>query len=411
MNGSGDDHDEDVPPTQPTRTPSTPRRAGQGPPHAVSAKTRELMDFLAEGPPELPMSKGGRELVNFLAEGPPDYGSSAVSLDTSKPKGAGRLQRMISKLNLGNGEKAKGSSEGPKSPQIKQLPPSNRAGAISPKPSYATLSSLANRPIPPRPPRPPRPISPPSSPHNSSDENKSVTPAHRPHQDANYSRESSSVDKSISEKPSPIVTPVPAPQTPPMRADVKPVSPASTPNHSIGNGSARYEYVPPNKEVLTDARPLVPVRTTSTTSPVRKPVPAIVPPVTPSISETDVRDMQRLLSSATTADECRLIFEMYMARNGILREPKAPAVPYPSPSPSVAKHTPYTGGETTLENNLVELFLGGSAAPELASQLPLAQEPRIDGLPAENDATDASISRIPTDVSIIQNRQVIPIQA
>ncbi|PPQ66726.1 hypothetical protein CVT26_009527 [Gymnopilus dilepis] len=410
MNGSDDEHDENVPavPPQPVRTPSTPRRQGAPP---VSAKTRELMDFLAEGPPEPPLSKSGRDMVNFLAEGPPDYASSAVSLDTSKPKGAGRLQRMISKLNLGNGEKTKGGSDTPKSPQTKQPPPSNRQAVISPKPSYGTLSSLANRPIPPRPPRPPRPISPPSSPHNSSDENKSMTPAHRPHQDVSYSREGSSVERSISEKPSPVVTPAPTPQTPPTRADVKPVSPASTPNHSVGHGSARNEHAPPAKEILTEARPLVPVRTTSASSPVRKPVPAIVPPVTPSISETDVRDMQRLLTSATTADECRLIVDMFMVRNGIPREPKAPAVPYPSPSPSVAKHTPSSGGELTLENSLVELFLGGSAAPELASQLPSAQEaqePRIDGLPTENDTSD--ISRT-AGVSVIQHRQVIPLQA
>ncbi|KAF8914298.1 hypothetical protein CPB84DRAFT_1721254 [Gymnopilus junonius] len=401
MNGSDDDQDEDAPASQPTRSPSTPRSAAA--PHTVSAKTRELMDFLAEGPPEPPMSKSGRELVNFLAEGPPDYATSAISLDTSKPKGAGRLQRMISKLNLGNGEKTKGNSEGPKSPQVKQPPSSNRTGVISPKPSYGTLSSLANRPIPPRPPRPPRPISPPLSPHNSSDENKSVAPAHRPHQDANYSREGSSVDKSISEKPSPVGTPT--------RTDAKLISPLSTPNHSISHGNARNEFIPSAKEVLTDVRPLVPVRTTSVTPPVRKPVPTIVPTAGPSISEVDIRDMQRLLSSATTADECRLIFDMYMARNGIPREPKAPTAPYPSPSPSVAKQTLYTGGETPLEQSLVELFLGGSTAPERTSQPPSVQEPGIDGLPAENDTSDASISRIPTGVSIIQNRQVIPIQA
>jgi hypothetical protein len=414
MNGSDDDQDVSIPVAQQPRAPSTPRRAN--PPHAVSTKTRELIDFLAEGPPEPPLSQNGRELMNFLAEGPPDYGSSAISLDTSKPKGAGRLQRMISKLNLGNGEKTKGVSEGPKTPQTRQPQPTSRPNVISPKPSAGTLSSLANRPIPPRPPRPSRPISPPSSPHDSSDENKSMrSPPRRPYQDTSYSREASSVDKSIPEKLTPVTTPLPpVPQSSSLKADnyVKSTPPSNTLNHVNSNGNARQDYVP--KEVIADVRPLVPVRTTSVASPVRKPVPAVVSTVTPSISETDVRDMQRLLSSATTADECRLIFEMYMVRNGISREPKAPAVPYPSPSPSMAKHTPYAGGESSLESSLVELFLGGSAALELTSQLPLAQEPRIDGLPVENGASEIDIPQktvVPPGVSIIQTHQAIPIRA
>jgi len=183
-------------------------------------------------------------------------------------------------------------------------------------------------------------------------------------------------------------------------------------NHVNGNGNARNDNLP--KDVLVDVRPLVPVRTTSVASSARKPVPALVT-AAPCISESDVRDMQRLLSSATTADECRLIFDMYMARNGIPREPKAPVVPYPSPSPSVIKNTPYTGGEASLESSLVELFLGGSAALELASQLPLTQEPHlIDGLPVENDASDVGVpqnSDVTSGISIVHSHQAIPIQA
>ncbi|KDR84077.1 hypothetical protein GALMADRAFT_696063 [Galerina marginata CBS 339.88] len=418
MNGSDGDQEVSIPVHQQPRAPPTPRRAKA--PHAVSAGTRELMDFLAEGPPLAPASKNG-EFIDFLANGPPDYDSNAVPLDTSKPKGAGRLQRMISKLNLGNGEKVKGVSDGPKTPQKQQSSTPNRPNnVIQPKPSVGTLSSLANRPIPPR---PPRPISPPSSPHDSSDENKSLRSSSRkPYQDTSYSRDASSIDRSISERPSPVIPVPPVPRSPPSKVDnyaksssplppsPLPYSPLS-PNHINGNGNARNDKVP--KDVLVDVRPIVPVRTTSTASSARKPVPALVT-AAPSIAESDVRDMQRLLSSATTADECRLIFDMYMARNGISREPKAPVVPYPSPSPSVIKHTPYTGGEASLESSLVELFLGGSAALELASQLPLAQETlETDGMPVENDVSGVGIpqnSDIPPGVSIIQNHQVIPVQ-
>jgi len=77
--------------------------------------------------------------------------------------------------------------------------------------------------------------------------------------------------------------------------------------------------------------------------------------------------MQRLLSNATTADECRIILDMFMARNGIPREPKIQGVS--DPSPPVVKHTAYTGVEASLENSLVELFLGGS----FSSQTPPVQ--------------------------------------
>ncbi len=109
MNGSDGEEEQEPsqPVRQPPRSPSTPKRANGT--AAVSAKTRELMDFLAEGPPEPPVSNHGRDLMNFLAEGPQDFSSSAN--DSAKPKSAGRLQRMISKLNLGNGEKAKSPVE------------------------------------------------------------------------------------------------------------------------------------------------------------------------------------------------------------------------------------------------------------------------------------------------------------
>ncbi|KAJ3487865.1 hypothetical protein NLJ89_g11671 [Agrocybe chaxingu] len=151
MNGSDDDQ-ESLPPPRGNQTvrspPSTPRRAA---PHAVSASTRELMDFLAEGPPEPKLSKSGKELVDFLAEGPPDYGTSVQSLETTKSKGTGRLQRMISKLNLGNGEKTKAVPDSPKTPHTKQAPSvyAPVRPVITSKTSQGTLSSLANRPIPP----------------------------------------------------------------------------------------------------------------------------------------------------------------------------------------------------------------------------------------------------------------------
>jgi hypothetical protein len=117
--------------------------------------------------------------------------------------------------------------------------------------------------------------------------------------------------------------------------------------------------------------------------------------------------MQRLLASATTADECRLIFDMFMARNGIPKVPKAQVVPYPSPTPSVIKHASHAGTDTSLESSLVELFLGGLVVSEVAAQLPDPISEPGDGLPnseklgiAENTDILPETSSIPVQMPL-----------
>ena len=383
MNGSDDDP-EDVPVHQQPRSPPTPRRVN--PPHAVSASTRDLMDFLAEGPPELPVSKHGKELVDFLANGPPD------EMPKSKPVGGGRLQRMISKLNLGNGEKPKGMEnsriQSTKQPTAPIYPTKDL------KFQSGTLSSLANKPIPPR---PPRPISPHSSPHSSpsqdsSDENKSVrSAARKPYQDGSFSREPTPAETQATEKPVPMSRVLPTTNT------QENIFHHATPNHVKGTLDAKNDRVVPAQATGTDVLPIVPSRTVSSpiSSPLRKSVP-VESTSTPSIPINDIRDMQRLLSSATTADECRLIFEMFMARNGIPKDPRVQTVAYPSPS--VVNPMSYTGVESLLESSLVELFLGGSASSVVSSQTSAVQlqlESQVNGSAPEKSTGVASDTQSP----------------
>lgn len=75
----------------------------------------------------------------------------------------------------------------------------------------------------------------------------------------------------------------------------------------------------------------------------------------PSIAASDVDDLRRLLSAATTADECRLLMDMFFARNGF---------PYRTPPPSASPSLDTTLVELETLNNelecsLVELFLNG----------------------------------------------------
>ncbi|KAF8165671.1 hypothetical protein B0H34DRAFT_689999 [Crassisporium funariophilum] len=392
MNGSDDDDQTSISGHQTQfNSPSAPKRHGKPVPHAVSKNTRELMDFLAEGPPEPVVSKDGKELMDFLAQGPPDYAVSAISLESSKPKGAGRLQRMISKLNLGKEEKGKAPSDVSKAPSMKQPTTPVRSNMHNMQPG-ATLSSLANRPIPPR----PRPISPPSSPsQDSSDENKSFrSPPRKPYHDTISSREGSSVEKPY-EKPSPAI-PMPVATAYTANRDIQEKSTSRMPAHANGNGFVHPKNGLSPKENSFDIQPVVPVRTTSYPIPVRKPVPVVTStPTTPNLSETDAKDMQRLFSSATTADECRLIFDMFMARSGISKESRTD-VPYPSPSPSIVKPTRLAGGgAASVETSVVELLLGGSTTVESPELPPLRDPAVLESLPVLAEEPKAIPSRPP----------------
>jgi hypothetical protein len=335
MNGLDDGPQ--APEKQSPKAPVTPKRSVLTS-HKVSTNTRELMDFLAEGPPDTPtLSKAGRELVDFLAQGPQDYSLSSISLD--KPKGSGRLQKMISRLNLGTDkDKNKAGSDVSNTPPLTKL--------IS-RSSSSTLTSLANKPIPPRPPRPPN--APSAFPaFDIPDENKAAIQktSHEP-----TSREPSSIEK-LGRVDSLTPPPLSSSSGQPQAADQPAISPRSSPSSFHTNG-------PVNGSIS----PVIPPARTSSQAP--RTISKNFTKPGPAITESDARDMQRLFMNATTADECRLILGMFMARNGLQLKPELREVISNSPSP--AECTPYTGSEGYLESSLVELFLGGSSLSEFGA--------------------------------------------
>ncbi|TFK43844.1 hypothetical protein BDQ12DRAFT_643549 [Crucibulum laeve] len=441
MGGSDDEE-----PSSPVKAPprGSSRRRG-GPPYAMSASTRELIDFLAEGPPDTNISKPARDMMDFLAEGPPqsfgssNHNSSAISLE-SKPKG-GRLQRMISKLNLGNAEKGKGGGEGgnlSRSGSTRpQPPPTPGRQTVHPKASVTTLSSLANRPIPPRMPLP-RPISPPSSPSPSRGSFEEDSVRHQPRRPS--VAETTGSTRTNPNHAAPLPSPPPVVASSPRRE--KSISRVPPPSHS--NGSARndharepspesvsstmqtkgeapkpvYESRAATKATNNSPKPIAPKPSSpkSSTAPtrslsVRKPVPALsTPPPSspPSLSHADLLDMQRLISRATNTDECRLIVDMFVARAGLSAASRDADMdaPYPSPSPSLITRAQPAVVDDSLEHSLLELLLGGSVAPHLdllqeslnaeSEVHPTISQP-IDGLPTTNelDTTQDTTSSAP----------------
>ena len=337
--------------------------------YPVSSHTRDLMAFLAEGPtdPKPKLSRSGRELFEFLAQGPPDYPSSPMMVD-SKAKSPGRLQRMISKLSIG-GEKTKAGSD---TSSFKQ-PNSPVRSTISTKPSVTTLSSLANRPIPPR-------LNPPPQYSYSYEEDKSICP-------------SSSLHNIYQDIPSPHEIPLkPVPETAvAVPSDTQEKRPLTTHVNDAGNVKNGQS----TKEVRSEPQQTPPVSPVQLIS--RKVVPAIDPTPIPFLTEMDAKDMQRLLAQATTADECRLIFNMFMARSGMTEGLASETdTPYRSPSSSIknASAPPVHGsiGEALIESTVIEFFLSGTALPDTISRVLTEQshpDVAIEALPAATETNES----------------------
>jgi len=354
LNGSDDEFNDSsmLPTRSPFQPPAAPKTTPAHTPQKISQGTRDMMDFLAEGPPEAPsLSRAGRDLVDFLAEGPPNYASSIVSLDKSGGSG-NRLQKMMSKLSLGYNEKAKGGSD---------LPRTNYSRVES-KSLNNTLSSLANKPIPPRPPRAPNaPSAFPAC--DMPDENKAIPQKTTYHVHDSPSRDpSSSVERLVQEPSKIIVPPIPYPLSSgqPKMAEKPSISvrplPSTVQTNGIANGNVPRATPPPRSSSQHALR--LPIKATT-------PPPATIvvqPP--PTITEPDIRDMHRLLTNATTADECRLIFGMFMARNGIPLEPKQAKQESFGQVPIRSTHT---SSEVCLESSLVEALLGNSTSFDFAS--------------------------------------------
>jgi len=325
-------------------SPSNPRQ------HAVSASTRDLMDFLAQGPPDT----GGRDASDLFSD--PQAGESG------KSKGSRRLQKMISKLSLGGGDKVRGSHD----ELSRTKTPQNASRSQLDPTSTTNLSSLANRPIPPR---PPPPVSPPSPSLDSFEERSYIS---------SRSHSASVVQKKQDLPEGHRSEPSPSPPTPSYGDRGEQPSPSRRPTiPTVMNGHGKHVAL--EEPLKHTTLPTVvngnvsaihsPVngshnRTPRLSSPtklqVRKPVPVYnATPTDPHVCNDDVRDIRRLLSRATSADECRLIFDMFLARSGIEVERANHDGSHSLPQRSMPAVL-LSLADVSLEHALVELLLGGT---------------------------------------------------
>ncbi|KAG6885475.1 hypothetical protein C0993_001340 [Termitomyces sp. T159_Od127] len=347
--GASDDEPFVLAPAKLSARPATPRSNVQD---DASANTKDLINFLSKGPPDI---------AGSLFDITTDSGTS----QNGKSKGTGRLQKMISKLSLGNGERSRGTDD------ISRLPvqPTPKVHSQS---SLNNLSSLANRPVPPRPPPVPRPISPPDLPCDPFEDDSPLSGA------TAVQRKSSAPTVPVSPKQRGQSETASTRHLHDNR-HVQPSSNGKTQQYAFANGHAqpqRQHTVENIQSVIQSPRNFSGQRSDSRSSsipskvqsrsqitspsppasPNYKPLPAYVDRGTePHISYEDALHMHRLFSKATTADECRLILDMFLARAGVL-----------DPNQFDKSQPPYrdqsAATDSRLQAYLLELFLGGEPA-------------------------------------------------
>ncbi|KAI0638587.1 hypothetical protein C8Q77DRAFT_441625 [Trametes polyzona] len=421
MNGSDNDEvgaDDDSAPSVTMRSPSTPRRetalpASPRKPH-VSKAAQDLIAFLEAGPPDEPAYN-------------PSMNASVISFESSKTR-SGRLQRMMSRLTLGGSKESLNGSI-PEEPRSLTRKSSAKVGMSSPPPSFKASSLASKRsmnefghvqPYPnvivaTPPPRPmlqtaasilAEPVSTTSSSHNSREDVSSQAPSltRRSTRKAVPAFEDTALSPSSSVAHDDARSPVNGHRSSARDPDggssitsstATPRKPTPLNGHPVKIGTSEASLHP-----RTITSPTTAPRSHSkaesgyaSRSASRSPVtPAEALPSTaqaaaaaPAIPSSDVEDLRRLMGAATSADECRLLVDMFLAKNGLAPKTPAPAGASPTAtegpdgaplSPTVSLEdalTLATRGNDEIERGLVALFLGGGAG-RIDSSVPLQVE-------------------------------------
>lgn len=324
----------------------------------LSTNTRDLIEFLAEGPPE-PLATPSPSNDSFLS---------------LTPKKAGRLQKMISRITLsGSSQSGKSSRKG--SIQEVVVPALNK--------SSNNLSPLANRPVPPRYPTP-GPSSAASSDRGSEDREtrrrsqsapRTVTPRENgraasneqlplppipiivPEDELCHSPAAVSEKLSDSARDSVDANLKPAlhqSSSTPGWVDSGPISPAA----SSAPPSVAPSVPPSPTQMESAPRAHVPPRVSSKCTK----VPAVPPqgsspaPVVPTSLAKQSRDMRRALAHAMNADECRLLVDIFLARSKLVSDPAELRALTTAPPPDTATREL----NIMIEQTVVGLFLGDS---------------------------------------------------
>ena len=356
MNGSEDG-------SESSPDPSDQGTRGRAPLYPVSKATKDFISFLEEGPPP-----------DVQPTRPAAVSTVSLTPTTKSSKGGSRLQRMISKLNLSKEDRGFQDSQRSRGIGSASAPstPSMRSFAISHPPPLPP-------PVKPVPPpvlsiAPFAPLSPPSSCQPSPDDDDAKSPISRndrrpsrkmsvrkavPNWDTVDQAAPAPLSKDTVDTSSPsIVSPTPLTQNGQTQSRLTPApeakeanghtndhhkspqsdSPVDIPNpgsavletpsqspaprengngraeHSYSQGASRPRSSRRNRRLsMSDEQASSAQRSSGRQSQPSGSQPAIP---TPSLPESLALDLRKLMSQATTADECRLLLDTFLTRAG-----------------------------------------------------------------------------------------------
>jgi hypothetical protein len=329
--------------------------------------------------PTTKLSKGARDLIEFLDQGPPaDFTppppqSPAVS---SSLKSAGRFQRMMSRLTgSSSSEKLREeSAKLRKTPVINTAFNTTNGTTHHPQTPVKKAPSVIVATPPPRMPIPPQ-----------------ATPQKSPtvnHDSSRLIQRKTSVRKKVPPLNPELETPVHSPQSPSVsRTLYYEQTRLSAPPNGSGQTSGVNEAHKPAQPLLVspepEPRPRASVDTIASeenivfrrpaptpptkitveiAAPAPTPLPVKVQPPSPSqdakssLNAAHARSLRQLMSTATTADECRVLVDMFLARVGFPVDRSTDTDPYPSPISSTDPN------DVDLESSVIETLLGGDSS-------------------------------------------------
>ncbi|KAH7887492.1 hypothetical protein F5I97DRAFT_838066 [Phlebopus sp. FC_14] len=251
------------------------------------------------------LSASARDLIDFLAEGPPEVPNKISSMNESSPsltpKKSGRLQKMISKITL------TGSNDSSKSSRGMTVGSQDTANK-----STSNLSPLANRPIPPRYPT----SGPPSS--SSSDRNSG---------DQEVSRQRT---QSFIRRPVPAWNsraPDPGPPLPTASglgtvivtpSSVGTISKEASESDCGKRGESEAKATPSSPSASSPRTGSPPPFSAASVVQPAAPIAYVPERVSSKALIEQARDMRKLLAHAMSADECRLLVDMFLARTKLV---------------------------------------------------------------------------------------------
>ncbi|KIK98311.1 hypothetical protein PAXRUDRAFT_824006 [Paxillus rubicundulus Ve08.2h10] len=316
------------------------------------------------------LSASAKELIEFLAEGPPESPSSENSLSPTREK-SGRLRKIISRITLTS------VNESTKSPRKSTLGSKDATSK-----SMTNLSPLANKPVPPRYPTS-GPPSPTSSERGSEDQE---VPGSR-QRARSCARKSVAAWNVKSREPDVVVQSIPSltlgmegvPLTTGSpgavvskkasesdiskhaQAAVKPLPPPTT-TICVDHSTPVLAQTPPVVQPVSTpslSLPVVVERVSSKAASVLGPKPPAAPqtPSLPPSAFEYARDMRRMLAHATSADECRLLVDMFLTATKLVADAAELKSLAATPSPEDSGVMEST---SHLESTVVGLLLGDS---------------------------------------------------